>query len=183
MGTKVCSKCGKEKPLSEFYKSQQQYVDGCHCWCKECMRQYSIKYFKEHKQEKKEYSQKRQEKIRDYQRIYQTEYSKKQRKNNPQLRLNNSISAGISQSINNKSGRHWENLVGYTIKQLKQRLKANFKKGMTWDNYGEWHIDHKKPKSLFNYTNSDKQAFKDCWALANLQPLWAEENIRKHNSF
>ena len=54
---------------------------------------------------------------------------------------------------------------------------------MTWDNYGEWHIDHKKPKSLFDYDSPKDQAFKDCWSLANLQPLWAEDNKNKSNKF
>jgi len=54
---------------------------------------------------------------------------------------------------------------------------------MTWLNYGKWHIDHKKPKSLFKYNSYNEQAFKDCWSLANLQPLWAHDNISKSNKF
>jgi len=48
---------------------------------------------------------------------------------------------------------------------------------MTWENHGEWHIDHIKPCSLFNLLNEDEQ--KKCFHYTNLQPLWASENLSK----
>lgn len=55
---------------------------------------------------------------------------------------------------------------------------------MNWNNYGSyWVIDHKKPKSLFKYYNPEDQAFRDCWCLANLQPLEVKENLNKSNKF
>lgn len=50
---------------------------------------------------------------------------------------------------------------------------------MSWDNYGEWHIDHKIPDCKFNYISVNDKEFQKCWALKNLQPLWAIENLRK----
>ncbi len=44
---------------------------------------------------------------------------------------------------------------------------------------GAWHIDHIIPKSSFSFQNNTDQGFKKCWALSNLQPLWAIDNIRK----
>jgi hypothetical protein len=52
---------------------------------------------------------------------------------------------------------------------------------MTWDNYGEWHVDHIKPISSFKITEIGDKEFMSCWSLENLQPLWGEENIRKSN--
>jgi hypothetical protein len=52
---------------------------------------------------------------------------------------------------------------------------------MTWDNYGEWHVDHIKPISSFNITEMGDEEFMECWSLNNLQPMWREENIRKSN--
>jgi len=46
-----------------------------------------------------------------------------------------------------------------------------------------WVIDHKKPRILFNYINPEEQAFKDCWCLANLQPLEKITNIKKGYKF
>ena len=52
---------------------------------------------------------------------------------------------------------------------------------MTWDNYGEWHIDHIIPISYFDYSSYDDETFKICWDLNNLQPLWAKDNLIKSN--
>jgi hypothetical protein len=54
---------------------------------------------------------------------------------------------------------------------------------MTWDNYGQWHIDHIKPVALFEFDSTDDPGFRDCWTLDNLQPLWALDNLRKGNKY
>lgn len=66
-------------------------------------------------------------------------------------------------------GCDWETLVAW--------LELWFKDGMTWENYGDWHIDHIRPLVSFDLTNSEQAAI--AWHFSNLQPLWAEENIRK----
>ncbi len=64
-----------------------------------------------------------------------------------------------------------------SIPELKQWLEQQFEPGMTWDNYGKWHIDHIIPLSSFNL--SDRKQLKKAVHWFNLQPLWAEENYRK----
>lgn len=81
-----------------------------------------------------------------------------------------------------KAGRKWESLVGYTLTDLMQHIERQFTKGMGWHNMGEWHIDHRVPRAAFNYHSSDCQAFKDCWSLTNLQPLWAADNLAKRDA-
>jgi len=82
-----------------------------------------------------------------------------------------------------KNGRSWESLAGYSCTDLVQHLEGQFKAGMSWDNYGkskgEWSIDHILPRSLFKYDTAESAAFRACWALDNLRPLWAEENSSK----
>lgn len=78
-----------------------------------------------------------------------------------------------------KAGKKWEALVGYTVSDLMAHLERNFKDGMGWHNYGQWQIDHIKPRAAFKYGSYDDPAFRECWALNNLQPLWAEENLKK----
>jgi 5-methylcytosine-specific restriction endonuclease McrA len=82
-----------------------------------------------------------------------------------------------------KDGHHWELLVGYTLRDLREHLGNQFKEGMSWGNYGRngWHIDHKIPISLWGLRGHDDPRLKQCWALDNLQPLWAIENQRKGN--
>lgn len=78
-----------------------------------------------------------------------------------------------------KAGRKWDGLVGYSVEDLMRHLERQFQRGMGWHNMGDWHIDHILPKSSFKYASAEDDEFKACWALSNLRPLWAEENLRK----
>lgn len=100
----------------------------------------------------------------------------------PKRRISATMSTSIHMALkHNKAGMKWEYLVGYSVGELKIHLESMFKDGMSWDNYGEWHIDHIIPKSVFNYKKPNHIAFKKCWGLENLQPLWAKENYIKSN--
>jgi hypothetical protein len=68
-------------------------------------------------------------------------------------------------------------LVGCSIEQLKQHLEKQFKKDMTWKNYGKWHIDHIRPCASFNLSKLSEQ--RKCFHYTNLQPLWAKDNLQK----
>lgn len=70
-------------------------------------------------------------------------------------------------------------VLGYTKEELKAKIELQFEEGMSWDNYGEWHIDHIKPVSAFNFEKTTDKEFKECFALENLQPMWAGDNLRK----
>lgn len=73
----------------------------------------------------------------------------------------------------------------YTEEEIVSHLESYFteENGYTWDNMGEWHIDHIRPVSSFNYTTTECEDFKKCWALSNLQPLWAADNLRKSDKW
>lgn len=110
-----------------------------------------------------------------------SEYSKK-RRSTIQGRLENTTSRSMWAALKyNKAGFHWETLVDYTVKDLIIHLESRFKDSMSWDNYGEWEIDHIIPQSYFNYSSPEDTDFKKCWSLDNLQPLWASENRSKQN--
>lgn len=78
-----------------------------------------------------------------------------------------------------KQGRRWAELLGYTETELRTHLERQLLKGMTWDNYGEWHIDHIIPLSSFVITGPECPELRRAWALTNLRPLWAKDNIAK----
>ena len=67
-------------------------------------------------------------------------------------------------------------LVGCSIDKLKQHLEKQFKKRMSWDNYGlgGWEIDHIKPCAKFDLSKPEEQ--RKCFHYTNLQPLWAIDN-------
>lgn len=81
----------------------------------------------------------------------------------------------------NKANRHWEDLVDFTLEELKEHLESQFTPEMSWDNYGKygWHIDHIIPKRSLSYASPDDLNFKICWHLSNLRPLWYLENLSR----
>jgi hypothetical protein len=70
-------------------------------------------------------------------------------------------------------------LLGYTPHHLKETIESKFQEGMSWENYGEWHIDHIKPISSFDKSENPKVIN----SLDNLQPLWAFDNLSKGSKF
>lgn len=74
-------------------------------------------------------------------------------------------------------------LIGCSAKFLSDYIESKFKPGMNWNNYGiyGWHVDHIKPLSKFDLEDPDQQ--KIAFHYTNLQPLWANENIKKSNKY
>jgi hypothetical protein len=72
-------------------------------------------------------------------------------------------------------------LLGCTVEDLRLFLEAEFVDGMTWENYGKWHIDHIQPCASFNIEDPEEQ--KKCFHWTNLQPLWAKDNLKKGAKF
>lgn len=119
-------------------------------------------------------------------------------KNNKKRRLENinyKLKCTVSRSINriiNKNNQSCLKFFPYSILELKMHLESLFEPWMTWENHGvynlntwkdddqstwTWHIDHIIPQSKFQYTSMEDQAFKDCWALSNLRPYSAKQNV------
>lgn len=68
-------------------------------------------------------------------------------------------------------------LLGCTVDELKDQLQKQFLLGMSWENYGEWHIDHIRPCASFDLIDPAQQ--RACFNFKNLQPLWAKDNLSK----
>jgi len=158
---------------------------------KEYRKKYNKEYAKAHKEYFKEYAKSDKRKIyqREYgkldsRRKYIRNYEKVKRIASPKFHLDCNMSGAIYKALKGKKhGRHWEKLVGYTVTDLMNHLESKFEPWMNWNNYGKWHIDHIKPISLFNFLDIEDNEFKECWALSNLQPMEAVENIRKSNKY
>jgi len=97
--------------------------------------------------------------------------------------LRHNISSAVRLKLLNHGGKKYrasiDKVLPFKIEDLVTRLESMFKPGMTWENYGDWHVDHIKPDISFKYTSVNEPEFAKSWALDNLQPLWANENYSK----
>lgn len=98
-------------------------------------------------------------------------------------RINRRVTSRIRECLRLGFPGRKVSLLGYTIAELKAHLESLFVDGMCWERISEIHIDHIRPVSSFNITSHECDDFKACWALSNLQPLWARDNLRKHAKY
>jgi hypothetical protein len=110
------------------------------------------------------------------------EYAQRHWKKSSRHRLRTKFGNAITSSLRRNSKRAgWQAVLGYTIDDLKLHLERQFLAGMNWENYGQgWHIDHILPLAMFPFETINCPGFKACWALSNLRPLWADDNLRKN---
>jgi hypothetical protein len=129
-----------------------------------------------------EYHQKWREKNIDKHREYKRKYEKHRKDTDPAYKLIANFRTAIYQVLkenNVEKNKHYFDILRYTPEELISHLENLFTDGMTWENYGEWHVDHKTPISSFNFESIDDDSFMECWSLENLQPMWGKENIVK----
>jgi hypothetical protein len=111
-------------------------------------------------------------------------YEKTRKNNDPIYKLINNFRTAIYQVLkenNVQKNGHYFDILKYSPNDLIDHLERQFTDGMTWENYGKWHVDHIQPISSFNIREIGDEEFIKCWSLKNLQPLWGEDNIRKSN--
>jgi hypothetical protein len=125
-------------------------------------------------EKRKEYRDKNREMINKTAAFYRAN----RRKTDTEYKILCNIRTRIRMALkkSSKGGRTTE-LIGCTIPELRRHLSKQFKPGMSWDNYGEWHIDHIIPCACFNLSFLNQQ--KECFNYKNLRPMWAVENLRK----
>lgn len=159
------------KNIKLFRKLHQTYVKTHQQEIKEYRRKYELA----HQKEKKEYNS-------NYFKTYKNklaEYVKNRLRTNINYRLASRLRTRIHEVLKgNSKSKTTMNLVGCSIQTLKQYLEKSFKSGMSWDNYGKWHIDHIRPCVSFDLSKEEEQ--RKCFNYINLQPLWAEDNLRKN---
>lgn len=208
--TRRCTACNDVKPLPEFAKSGKAGLgvrEKCRACTRAEGADYRVRNAEKERERRRRYHLENREKVsakgrrwregnRDRKAAADAVWRAKnpdrvkamiarrwqKARDDPVDRIHRAVRACIVQSIRkgSKARRKTVDLLGYDFEQLKAHLERQFSKGMTWANYGEWHIDHILPVASFNYETPDDPAFKVCWALTNLRPLWAEENRAKH---
>ncbi len=150
---------------------------------KEAIKHKTVKWFKENTEKAREIRKREHEKNKERYQAYSLKYTSMRYKSDPTYRINHNMARAINSSLKkNKDGRKWSDLLGYDVSDLQIHLEKKFVDGMTWENYGKvWHVDHIIPISVFNISSYNDYDFKRCWSLKNLQPMFAEDNFKKHN--
>ena len=159
---KKCSKCNTFKNIDQFGKDITR-LDGHRSWCKECRN--------------------KDKKGTEARKVINT-YRKNRYASDPMYRLNHAVRSMIRYSLKGeKNGKKLENVVGFSLIQLKEHLEKQFAYGMSWDNYGKlgWEIDHIIPLSAHNFSSYKHIDFKKAWKLENLRPLWSLDNLLKRD--
>jgi hypothetical protein len=149
---------------------------------KEKLNEYVKTWYEQNKEHRKQYLKEYREKNIDKIREVKRNYERTRKSKDPLYKLINNFRTAIYQVLkenNIQKNGHYFDILQYTPDELIFHLENQFKDGMTWDNYGEWHVDHIKAIASYNIQEIGDSEFMECWSLENLQPLWGEENIRK----
>ena len=168
---------GKEMSTKKYHSKPEvkERKSKNHKQWSEKNREHLREYHKEWREENREY-------LNEYKRIYE----KTKKDSDPSYRLASYTRTAIYTCLKERNINKYNNtfdLLPYTLEELINRLESQFKDGMTWDNYGQWHVDHIKPMNLFNFKHPTDNEFQECWSLDNLQPLWSQENLSKGSRY
>ena len=189
----------RKKYMKEYQKNNAEHIKRYkELWLKNnpgYMKQYEKQWRKDNREKRKEYKGQWQinnrKKLKEYNQQYGENHKgqrnqrvRNRRRTDLKFNLNCKIVCAINLSLKgNKNGRHWEDLVGYTLNDLIKRLKRTMPTGYIWQDYleGKLEVDHIIPISVHNYTKSEHADFQRCWSLKNLRLLPAKENHIKYN--
>ena len=98
-------------------------------------------------------------------------------RDNIQTKLRNAVTYAFTRIKQNKPA-DTQSLLGCTWEEAKAHFESLFQEGMSWENHGEWHIDHVRPLSSF--TSNEHNLANH---ISNLQPLWAKDNLQKSDKW
>ncbi len=206
---KTCTKCGEAKPLSAYYKQSAGkfgVTSRCKSCCsiiaaehyknnRDDILRRNAEWTENNREKHKSImaswyvnnKERAQENIRRWKEENPVRWrelareASRRRSKVPGYLFECAVKTAVRKGLvkGSKYGRRTFDLLGYTVEQLRAHLERQFQPGMSWENYGEWHIDHVIPLSAHNYETPDDIDFKKAWELSNLQPLWAFDNMSK----
>jgi len=190
-----CKLCDKEY-LTEYYKKNKKILlERSNLYYKENTEVkliYSKKYRENNvdkiKKRSEDYLKNNGQKNRDRTKIWRQNNKEKRnfaekerRKKDPMVRL--------TQYLRSRTGFYFKKIgvdkndktfkiIGCSLVFLKEFIEKKFTEGMSWELMGKHiHVDHIIPLS---YAKTEDELYKLCH-YTNLQPLWAEDNLKKSN--
>lgn len=164
---------GKSEADKRYYKKNKNKISN-----------YYSNWQSKNRNHLREYHRQWRIKNLDHLRETKRNYEKTRKSKDPVYKLISNFRTAICTVLkehNIVKYNHYFEALGYTQQDLINHLDSLLNDGMTWENYGKWHVDHKIPIDAFNFMSMNDPEFKKCWSLENLQPMWEEENISKGN--
>ena len=172
------------KNKAKVSERNKQYYEENREEIRKQQREYYLKNKGRIKAAHKEYYHANWKKCRDNQaRYYKTykeiigERRKKYYRNAPHARVIRNFRSRLWSVLKGRS-KNTMDFIGCDRGHLTKHLEVQFKKGMTWQNYGKaWAVDHHIPINAFDYSNPKE--VDACWHFSNLKPMWVKENMSK----
>lgn len=168
------AKKNRDKIISRYHNNKEEYSDR------------SRRYYQDNKEDiierVKKYAQENRDAIRDRGKKY---YRKN--KNTVKFRVkaaaSNSIRGVVSaiRKVDPSKAPKYSSKIDFDVKEFKDHIESLFQDGMTWNNYGDWHVDHIRP--IISFINDDVFDLSEINNISNLQPLWAVDNLSKGGKY
>lgn len=188
---KQCVVCFEVKRQDDF-KKDRRLISGISGYCKKCHnsknRQYpkdedairanGRRHYEKNKDARNEIASKYKKDNHEWIRTWRNNYQKERRNSDVLFRVSQNIRSRVNLIIRkNKeiTSGGLKDTLGCSLLELKSHIEKRFVDGMSWDNYGEWHLDHIMP--LISAKTSEE--LNALCHYTNMQPLWAVDNLRK----
>lgn len=205
MESKVCTKCGEDKPLSEF-RDRKDSKDGKRNNCRICQSNYNKVYNEANADyrtsQRKAFYSENQKRLLDIRKEYyasnkeliiqrKRSYERFKRETDPIYRFKSNIRTMIGKSLTKKGYTKKSQsflIIGCLQDEFIQHIESLWEPWMNWDNYGlyngelnyGWDIDHIIPL----ITASTEEEIIKLNHYTNLQPLCGKVNRKiKRDSY
>ncbi len=188
----ICIQCQKNYILKNSERNKDTsklYYENNKEKISERKKKYNLENKNKLKEYRKEYNLKNRKKNASINKLYYQDNKvyildkfNNRLKNDSFFKLKHNLRTNVRNSLTKygytKKSKTYE-LIGIDYISFKKYIEAQFKEGMNWENYGEWHLDHKIPIS---WAKNENEAIELCH-YSNYQPLWAFDNLSKGNRY
>lgn len=170
----------RDRRSREKHRDKNNQRDRERYWAnQEAENMRSREWYEKNKERVAERAKKYRDNNKDHVRsLWREDYRRRRR--HPNFRIHQRMMRQLKYRLKSKSGKRarFDDL-GYSAEDLVKHLERQFLRGMSWENMGEWHIDHIVPLASFGPMSANCPDFRRAWGLANLRPIWAKDNFSK----
>lgn len=190
--SRECKTCHEILPIEQFYPKSNKEPHIRRRECKSCWKRNKTYRWIQENREHFRVVQKNYNKSDKGRKTQKRAYDKKRSSPSGKIsmtlrcRVGDAFRAAKKYGFNAiKKTKTLDLLGAESWEQVQYHIESYFSEGMSWDNHGEWHIDHHKPIDWFikNKDFTKEEVQRECFNYLNLRPLWAADNQSKSNKW